>query len=266
MESKSANVKQSNKVILLILAVFRYASVAIVTLCSLILFIFSLSNTYANILDLIIFIGFIIYFPVILLTLGFWLYSFVLSIKRKSIANKVLLGVHIVDIILVIGAFLMLNRPGLKCNADIMAQYYEQHSAPMLDLINDMRIYVPDSARMVYELDYDFNNGDQYLNKSQINELQKRLKDIGCIGIELGNSNKGKEWNTIRFRRVKMGMYSFRFYNTPLTDIEMDSININRDLIVFNESTVFEYGGGAFGPQYFLDKDEFMTTHNKQDK
>lgn len=204
------------------------------------------------------------FFPIVIAILGSWIYSFILSIKGKSKTDRMFLCVHIADIILVIGIFVMLNRPALKCNADIMAQHYDIYNASMLELIDDIRTIVPDSAHMVFEIGDDYYGETPYLNQSQTKELQKRLEDLGCIGIEIGNSYKGKEWHTILFRRVKMGMYSFRFYSTPLTKQEIDSINRDGTLIVYNDSTVFQYGGGVFGQQYFLDKDEFMTKLSKR--
>lgn len=89
-------------------------------------------------------------------------------------------------------------------------------------------------------------------------ELRRLLEDFcGCIGIDVNNyPNTG--YSTMFFRRVGMGMYSFRFYDHPLSPVQQDSINARENLIVFNDSTVFEYGGGAFGSLNFPDKEEFL--------
>lgn len=49
-----------------------------------------------------------------------------------------------------------------------------------------------------------------------------------------------------------------RLYDYPLTHQQQDSINANECLIVYNDSTVFEFGGGIFGVQYFVGKTEFL--------
>lgn len=63
---------------------------------------------------------------------------------------------------------------------------------------------------------------------------------------------------TFRFRRVGMGMYSFRLYDEPLSRAQQDSQNADNRLIVYDDSTVFELGGGVLGAQYFVGKQEFL--------
>ena len=65
-------------------------------------------------------------------------------------------------------------------------------------------------------------------------------------GIQLSDSG-GLEWGCIHID-----------YDRPLTHHEQDSINNDVCLIVYNDSTVFEFGGGVFGAQHFVGKEEFM--------
>lgn len=53
-------------------------------------------------------------------------------------------------------------------------------------------------------------------------------------------------------------MYSFLLYDIALTPAQRDIINGNECLIVYNDSTVFEFGGGDVGVQYFVGKQEFL--------
>ncbi|MDE5987456.1 MAG: hypothetical protein K2H16_09320 [Prevotella sp.] len=53
-------------------------------------------------------------------------------------------------------------------------------------------------------------------------------------------------------------MHSLRLYDIALTPAQCDSINDNKCLIVYNDSTVFEFGGGAVGVLYFVGKQEFL--------
>ena len=55
-----------------------------------------------------------------------------------------------------------------------------------------------------------------------------------------------------------MGMYSFLLYDIALTPAQRDSMKNNECLIVYNDSTVFEFGGGDVGIQYFVGKQEFL--------
>ncbi|MDE6402269.1 MAG: hypothetical protein K2K86_00495, partial [Muribaculaceae bacterium] len=73
-------------------------------------------------------------------------------------------------------------------------------------------------------------------------------------------------YSRLRFRRVGMGMYSFRLYLNHLTPEQREGLNKYGTLIVYNDSTVFEYGGGVFGPQYFGSeiKQEFLDKLKSQ--
>lgn len=80
---------------------------------------------------------------------------------------------------------------------------------------------------------------------------------MGCIGMEIDNYGLSP-YTTFRFRRVGMGMYSFRLYDEPLSRAQQDSQNADDRLIVYDDSTVFELGGGVLGAQYFVGKQEFL--------
>lgn len=100
------------------------------------------------------------------------------------------------------------------------------------------------------------------LSEFEMKQLKERLDYLSCIGIDVDNY-PNSEYSTIRFRRIGMGMYSFRLYHHPLTRQQQDSINANECLIVYNDSTVFEFWGGVFGAQIFVGKDEFLKSRNK---
>lgn len=50
---------------------------------------------------------------------------------------------------------------------------------------------------------------------------------------------------------VIKGMFAFRFYDRPLTPEQQDSLNDDPCLIVYNDSTVFEFMAGVLGTQAF---------------
>lgn len=193
-----------------------------------------------------------------------------MSIRGKTYTDRRLRTGHICDIIIVL-IIIFVMKVSYSCDADTMAKQYEKYGDSMSGLIYDTKALVPDSVRLKVEFDmnmFEDMNKSAYLNESQTKELKKRLKDIKCIGIGVNHRHDGLSWNTVYFRRIQWGMYSFRFYDRPLTKDERDEINRNNPyLIVYNDTVAFEYGGGVFGSQIFEGKKEFLErlTHNPQD-
>ncbi len=233
----------------------RYVAVVLTTVWLFVLMIVSFDTddfilTYVSIIP---FLLFYITIPII----GFWIYSFVKAIKRRTKEDKIFLIFHIVDFLIMGIVVLLLNRPSKKCDAFIMADNYKgENGFWMRNIANRYRNMLPDSTRLCYEIDYE-KSYPYVLNEEDTRRLKRELKECGCIGIDVDNyTNKG--YSTIRFRRIGMGMYSYRFYDRPLTQHEQDSINNDMCLIVYNDSTVFEFGGGVFGVQHFVGKEEFI--------
>lgn len=242
----------------------RYVAVAVVSMCLLVL---SICATTAKddvwfFVFIFIFIAsaaFYITIPII----GLWIYSFAKAIMQHTKTDKKLLWFHIADLLLLGIIVYALNLPSRKCDAFIMAEHYKGESGwRMRDIAERYRSMLPDSSRLVVE----FENGSvpqsNALSEQDMEKLKSELEDCGCIGIDINNYSS-PDYSTLRFRRIGMGMYSFRLYDHPLTQEQQDSLNANECLIVYNDSTVFEFGGGAFGVQYFVGKHEFMETRNK---
>ena len=61
-----------------------------------------------------------------------------------------------------------------------------------------------------------------------------------------------------------MGLYSFELHDRPLTREQRDSINDDYRIIVYDDSTVFVYGGGVWGPQTFVGKEEYIEKRLKR--
>lgn len=237
----------------------RYVAVALATVTLLYVFVLSIGLEGFD-LDLALFAFILIFSTLFLITLpiiGFWIYSFVKAVRRSTKTDKILLWFHIVDLLLLGIIIYFANQPPQKCDADIMSEYYKgENGFWMRNIADRYRNMLLDSTRLCFEIDYD-KSYPYVLSEEDTKRLKRELKDCGCIGIDVDNySNKG--YSTIRFRRVGMGMYSYRFYDRPLTQHEQDSINNNECFIVYNDSTVFEYGGGVFGAQHFVGKEEFM--------
>lgn len=59
-------------------------------------------------------------------------------------------------------------------------------------------------------------------------------------------------------------LHSSRAFANRVYSLDIqDSLNANECLIVYNDSTVFEYDGGVFGVQHFVGKEEYMAKRRK---
>lgn len=237
----------------------RYVAVAVVTVWLLVIAIEEINEDDFGVAFLAAFLFFFITIPLI----GFWIYSFVKAIKRRTKTDRILLWLQIADLLLLGGVVYLLNRPPMKCDAFIMAECYNGEPVFwMWNTADHYRNMLPDSTRLVVEFDNDEMPQSDILGEFEMKKLKERLDYLGCIGIDV-NNYPNSEYSTIRFRRIGMGLYSFRLYHHPLSCQQQDSINANECLIVYNDSTVFEFCGGVFGVQHFIGKDGFLKSRNK---
>ena len=237
----------------------RYTAVAVVSMCLLVLLICATTTNDDDCFFFFIFIfiasaAFYITIPII----GLWIYSFAKAVVQHTKTDKILLWFHIADLLLLCIIVYALNLPSRKCDAFIMAEYYKgENGWWMRDIADRYRCMLPDSTRLVVEFENDSVPQSNILNEQNMKKLKSELEDCGCIGIDINNYSS-PNYSVLRFRRIGMGMYSFRLYDHPLTQEQQDSLNANECLIVYNDSTVFEFDGGVFGVQYFVGKDEFL--------
>lgn len=234
----------------------RYVSVFAVTLWLIVFLNTSLSTNEWHRLTWLALTVF--FFFITLPILGFWIYSFIRAVIMRTKTDNLLLLFHIADLILLSVSIYLGNRTYLDCNADIMAEHYEMEGDWMRNIAKYDRLMLPDSTRLVIEFG---ENGyipqADYLDERFLRILKNHLDDVGCIGIEIDNY-QAVDYTKFGFRRDGMGMYSFRLYDTPLTHEQQDSLNANECLVVYNDSTVFEFGGGVIGVQYFVGKQEYL--------
>lgn len=238
----------------------RYVAVTVVTVWLLLLFI--ASSDEDDFEAAFILAAAVVAFFFIIPIIGFWIYSFVKSISRHTKTDRILLWFHIVDMLLLGGAVYMLNRPPMECDAFIMAECY--NGEPVFWMWNTTDRYrnmLPDSSRLVVEFENSNMPQSDILSEFEMKQLKELLDYLGCIGIDV-NNYPNSEYSTIRFRRMNMGMYSYRLYNHPLSQEQQDSINEDPCPIVYNDSTVFEFSAGVLGAQTFPGKDEFLKSIN----
>ncbi len=236
----------------------RYVAVVLVTVWLFMLMIASADTDDFKFLGVIWITLMLFYITVPII--GFWIYSFVKAIKQRTKEDKRFLIVHLVDLLMIVVTAFFLTRPPQRCDAFIMADNCKgENGFWMRNIASRYRDMLPDSTRLCFEIDNE-KSYPHVLSDKNVKELKKWLEYCGCIGIDVDNyTNKG--YSTIRFRRIGFGMYSYRFYDKPLSRHEQDSINNNECLIVYNDSTVFEFGAGVFGVQFFAGKEDYLNRH-----
>lgn len=235
----------------------RYVAVTLVTLWLLVTMIASADtdDLWFSLMIVSALVVFFITIPII----GFWIYSFIKAVRRRTKTDKILLWFHIVDLLMCCAVIYFANQPTHKCDAFIMAQYCRGENAFwMRSTAARYKSMLPDSTELYVEIKNGTVPQSDILSEQDMKELKRLLEEFcGCIGIDANNySNSG--YSRLLFRRIGMGMYSFRFYDHPLSLEQQDSLNSKENLIVYNDSTVFEYGSGAFGSLDFPGKEDFL--------
>jgi hypothetical protein len=81
--------------------------------------------------------------------------------------------------------------------------------------------------------------------KETLKLLKEKLDNANCISVESGEPCK------IGFQRSGMGKYFYDLFNKPIPDSLKSMYNDSCTYILYNDSVVLEYGGGAIGPQCF---------------
>lgn len=181
----------------------------------------------------------------------------------------------------------LIPNPKSSCNPDIMAKHYEEHKAEMRELCDYMqsvlddstaiqlefegnkqgifRVKSADSDSFSWEVDSDSKRDSLMqvvgLTEEEYVNIRKKLKTMGCIGVEA--SRNYPESTEIWFRRIGMWMYSFVLYKRPMNKEEKENALNDDMLIPYNDSTLFHYGGGAIGLQVFPkgEKEAFLKKH-----
>ena len=226
------------------------------------------------------------YLPIISFILFF--IAFIKSCRFKTVWHKVMFACGIATFLLFIACSLIPN-PKSSCNPDIMAKHYEEHKAEMRELCDYMQSVLDDSTAVV--LEFESNRLDMFhvvaagenrysnywneearskrdslmqvvgLTNEEYVNIRKKLKNMGCIGVKA--SRNYPESTEIWFRRIGLGRYDFVLYNRPMTKEEKENALNDDTLIPYDDSTLFQYGGGAIGLQVFPkgEKEAFLKKH-----
>ena len=104
------------------------------------------------------------------------------------------------------------------------------------------------------------------LTQEEMDGIHRRLKKVGCIGIEASRTAPDTAVSrylyplaplsrthavTVWFRRVGMGRYDYIIHDAVMTDEEKKQAMEYLEFIPYNERVVFQFRGGAIGPQVF---------------
>lgn len=209
---------------------------------------------------------------------------FFINIRCRNVLEIVTTIWGIFNVLLLVIVF---SQSG--CTPNKMAKHYDAHCDDMEKLHNYVKTAIDDSCSIDLEFDgrsagifhvsdasgvYK-NHWDEEaellkdslmtlvgLSEEEYTNIRKQLKDMDCLGIKFSQLSSDKM--TIYFCREGMGRYSYNIYSRPLTEKEKCNAIEDLALIPYNEYCIFEYGGGAIGPQTFTteEKEEFMKRNN----
>ena len=192
--------------------------------------------------------------------------------------------------VLFFGASLIHESRIQQCDAFFMAKHYEKNKKEMEELVEYTDRALDDSIYVHLEFEsgevamfHISSKGDSYIRQSWNDEavrrkdslmrvvgltpeeygnIRQRLDRIDCIGIAKDTSHPNGK-TVIYFRRVGMGMYSFILFDNPINQEEKDRFVKGGEYIPYSDRVIFQYGGGAFGKQYFTteEREEFLSKH-----
>ncbi len=213
---------------------------------------------------------------------------FLQSFWTKGFLWKIYLIWGCVILILVGAYFISSTKFGTKCNPDIMAEHYDNNKSELQELIDytNHSLYKGAEMRLEFEHDgisifhvkrndsiwscnWDVSSDEKIdslmqvvgLDQEELKNIRRKLRKLGCISIETATTHS--DYTNIGFRRVGLGKYSYRIYNRSMNPEEEKEYDEDPMFIPYTDRVVFEYGGGAAGPQSFGEdiKEEFMKKH-----
>ena len=213
---------------------------------------------------------------------------FLQSFWTKGFLWKIYLIWGCVIIILVGAYFISPAKFGNKCNPDIMAEHYDNNKSELQELINYTNHSLDKGAEMrlefghggisifhvkrndsIWSCNWDVSSDEKIdslmqvvgLDHEELKNIRRKLRKLGCISIKTATTHS--DYADIGFRRVGLGMYFYRIYSRPMNAEEKKEYDEDPMFIPYTDRVVFEYGGGAIGPQSFGEeiKEEFMKKH-----
>ena len=209
------------------------------------------------------------------------------SIPPLSIYKKVVLSLHLLNVVLWFVFYIILPKPE-PCDAAMMEEHYKNHQDDMYDLVRYVRSALDDSCSIVLQYrDNELqkftiaNNSERKtctdikdqkeletilhiagLSIQEMKVIQEKMHKAGIIGIDI-EKNPISRWMTakseLQFRWYGSNIYQYALYDCPLTEKERDEVLRLHQFILYNDSLVFEAYGNYFGMRGFPDKDKYQS-------
>ena len=223
--------------------------------------------------------------------------SFIYSLLEEYRWRKIVLGLHLFNIILFFLAFFLTEYNKPDSVAYDMEEHYEENKDDIFKLADYAQRAVNDSCELSIEYDFfrPYNNhfpdstecASIGLDDSELEQIKKLIRKAGCKGISL----KKKGWAVaycrrnscpesldiewmesgesveILYKMVGMGSYS---YNIPLHNTPMDTWKKHvkslseYSTIEYNDSVIFFYESGAVGSDLFVGRDEYLKYRKRK--
>lgn len=176
--------------------------------------------------------------------------------------------------------FFLIRIPAYQCDPDEMVTHYEKNRTGMEALIAYTQSAMDDGQKMYLEFEHGrvsmfhtsnmshWDDAEELkseimsevgLNEEEFKSIKKQLKSIHCISID----THFPDYCDIGFKRVGMGLYSYRLFLSPISDeMKQDALS-DGHFIPYNETTLLMFGGGAAGPDTFGReiKEDFLRRH-----
>ena len=228
-----------------------------------------------------------IFLPIFIIVL----FSFIRClIPPTSICKKVVLFLHILNVVLLFMFYIILPKPE-PCDAALMEKHFKIHQDEMYDLVRYVRSALDDSCSITLEYRdnkvkrFIIDNNSEHktctsiknqeelekilhtagLSMQELTVIQEKMHKAGIIGIDIEkNPISGYMANKsiLQYRWYGINIYEFALYDRPLTEEEKHDASSMDQFIVYNDSVVFESYGGYPGGRGFPDIDEYQSQHH----
>ncbi|MBR4437506.1 MAG: hypothetical protein IKS79_00180 [Bacteroidales bacterium] len=205
------------------------------------------------------FIGFALYSIYWPLLVGIIIWAIIVLLISITKGGKHLKGILVALGLVVIsyGLIYLVRIPSYNCDPDKMARHYEKVKGRMDELVYFTRQSLNDSVNVDINSKGDVckvengNGTDSSLSPSistdNAKTIRNLLKKTGCFYLE----THFPDYCRLRYKDVGFGAYFYRIYLSPMTEEQKQNVISNDQLIPYSDRVVFEFGGGAVGPQSF---------------
>ena len=225
--------------------------------------------------DLVFFALVMLFWWLVIIYVPITLYSLLDTLFIRKRARKVLLPLHAATVLFVSLAFTVNN-----CDAGQMVSYYDKNEAKFDELVSYVRHSLRDHCDVhvtfegrelsmfhVYLEDGSVeNHWDEDarvcapalmqkvgLDEVEFENIRKKLKELGCVGV-----CSGSKFTTVNYKRVGIGMYSYRIFPEVLTEDMINKYKYDCTCVYYRDNVVFEYGSGALGSICFPCREEAL--------